>query len=121
MYKFSARVARHLLSGDPISGLLYPSVVTPSTSQNVALTTAFVDSGLRIVNAAFYHVTSVTAPLQYQVEEIDFALPEANGGLNWKGRRRQWVLRKQGDQLKLVSTGWSWDAYDMAGALVDPE
>jgi hypothetical protein len=121
MYRFSARVARHLLSGDPISGLLYPSIAAQNASHNVALRTRFVDTGLRIVNASLYYVKNVTASLQYEIEEMDFALPDHDGSLNWKGRRRQWVLRKQGDQLKMVSTGWSWDAYDVSGALVDPE
>lgn len=122
MYRFSARVARHLLgSGNPVSGLLYPSIAAQNASQNVALTIAFVDTGLRFVNASLYHLKSVPAPPQYEIEEIDFALPDHDGTLNWKGRRRQWVIRKQGDELRMVSTGWSWDAYDVAGALVDPE
>lgn len=121
MYRYSARVARHLLSGDFISGLLYPSVAAQNGSHNLALKTKFVDTGLRFVNASLYHLKSVTEPFKYETEEIDFALPNRDGTLNWKGRRRQWVLRKQGDQLKMVSNGWSWEAYDMSGALVDPE
>jgi hypothetical protein len=121
MYKFSARIARHLLSGDPISGLIYPSIAAQNSSQNIALKTGFVDAGLRIVNVSLYYLKNATASFQYETEEIDFALPNHDGSLNWKGRRRQWVIRKNGDQLKMVSNGWSWNAYDMAGTLVDPE
>ncbi len=121
MYKYSACVARHLVSGPQISGLLYPSMAAQNASHNLALKTEFVDSGLRFVNASLYHVKSASAAFQYEVEEMDFALPNADGSLNWKGRKRQWVLRSQGDSLKMVSTGWSWDAYDPAGVLVDPE
>lgn len=121
MYRFSARVARHLLSGDPISGLLYPSIAAQNSSHNVALKTEYVDAGLRIVNASLYYVKNATDPHQYEVEEIDFAVPNPDGGLSWKGRKRQWVLRKKGDELRMVSTGWSFDGYDMSGVLVDPE
>jgi RES domain-containing protein len=121
MYKFSARVARHLLGlGDPISGIVYASVASQNSSENIALTTAFVDVGLQFVNASLYEVKNVTDPLKYDVEEIDFALPAHDGGLIWKGRRRQWIV-PPGAELKMVSTGLSWDAYDLAGAMVDPE
>ncbi len=121
MYRFSARVARHLLSNDRISGLLYPSIAAQNGSHNLALKTGFVDAGLQFVNASLYFIKDITTPQQYQTEEIDFALPTNDGSLDWKGRGRQWVLRKQGDRLKMVSTGWSYDAYDLSGALIDPE
>jgi hypothetical protein len=122
MYRYSARVARHLLgSCSAVSGLIYPSIAAQNASQNVALTARFADTALQFVNASLYYVKDVTGPLQYEIEEIDFALPDPEGGLNWKGRKRQWVLRKQGDELKMVSIGWAWNAYDVAGALVDPE
>jgi hypothetical protein len=122
MYRFSARVARHLLDfGNPVSGLIYPSIAAQNDSQNVALKTMFVDTGLRFVNASLYYVKDVTGPFRYEVEEMDFAIPSRDGSLDWKGRKRQWVLRKQGDELKIVSDGWALNAYDVAGALVDPE
>ncbi len=121
MYKYSARVARHLLSGDPISGLVYPSVAAQNGSHNLALKTGFVDHGMRFVNAALYIVKNITTPHKYETAEIDFATANPDGSLDWKGRIRRWVLRNQGDQLTMVSTGWSWDAYNVAGVLVDPE
>ena len=116
-----ARVARHLLSSDSVSGLLYASVAGQNGSHNIALKTEFVDAGLRCVNVSLYNIKDIPSPLQYSVEEIDFALPNPDGTLEWKGRRRQWVIRKPGDQLKLLHNGWSYNAYDRSGALVDPE
>jgi hypothetical protein len=121
MYKFSARVARHLLASDQISGLLYGSVAAQNESQNVALKTAFVDAGLRFINASLYHIKGTPGPYKYVTEEIDFAVPNADDSLDWKGRRRQWMIRKPGDQLEMVSNGWCWDAYDLDGRLFDPE
>jgi RES domain len=121
MYKFSARAARQLLCGDQISGLLYSSIAAQNASHNLALKTEFVDAGLRIVNVSLYYLKNVMASLQYEIEEIDFALPKPDCSLDWKGRKRNWTLRKQGDELKMVFNGWSYDAYDVAGALVDPE
>jgi hypothetical protein len=69
MYRFSARVARHLLSGDSVSGLLYPSIASQSGTQNVALKTAVVDAGLRIVSALLYHLKDVTNSRQFKAEE----------------------------------------------------
>ena len=121
MYIYSAHVAHHLLSGDSISGLLYPSIAAQSGSHNVALKPSVVDTGMRFVNASLYYVKDVAGAHQYEVEEIDFALPQVDGSLDWKGRKRQWTIRKQGDQLKFVSNGWTWDAYQPDGSLVDPE
>ncbi len=56
MYIYSAHVARHLLSGDSISGLLYPSIAAQSGSHNVALKANVVDGGMRFVNASLYYL-----------------------------------------------------------------
>jgi hypothetical protein len=121
MYRFSARVARHLLGGGAISGLVYPSIASQNASTNVALKTEFVDSGLRLVNASLYFVKDASRLFKYEIEEIDFGVPDHEGSLNWKGRKRTWVLRKQGDTVRMVSNGWGWDGYDPAGVLVSPE
>jgi hypothetical protein len=120
MYKYSARVAHHLMSG-PISGLLYPSIAAPNKSQNLAVKADFVDTGLRLINASFYHIKEIKDKHQYETEEVDFAIPDSKGTLEWKGRKKQWVLRKQGEELKMVSNGWTWDAYSPEGSLVEPE
>jgi len=120
IYRFSARVAHHLMSG-PISGLLYPSIAAHNNSHNLALKAAFVDTGLRLVNASFYHIKDVKDMHQYETDELDFAIPDSTGILEWKGRKKQWVIRKAFGELKMVDTGWSWDAYSPDGSLVDPE
>jgi hypothetical protein len=117
---YSARVAHHLMSG-PISGLLYPSIAAQNKSQNLAVKADFVDTGLRLINASFYHIKEIKDKHQYETEELDFAIPDSKGALEWKGRKKQWVLRKQGEELKMVSNGWTWDACSPDGSLVEPE
>jgi hypothetical protein len=120
MYKYSARVAHHLMSG-PISGLLYPSIAAQNKSQNLAVKAAFVDASLRLINASFYHIKGIKDKHRYETEELDFAIPDSNGALQWKGRKKQWVLRKQGEEFAMVSNGWTFDAYSPDGSLVEPE
>jgi hypothetical protein len=120
IYEYSARVAHHLMTG-PICGLLYPSIAAQNKSHNLAIKAEFVESGLRLVNASFYHIKEASGRHQYATEELDFCVPDSDGILQWKGRKRQWVLRKQGEQLKMVSNGWTWDAYSPDGRLVEPE
>jgi hypothetical protein len=120
VYKYSARVAHHLMSG-PISGLLYPSIAAQNKSHNLAVKADFVETGLRLINASFYHIKDMKDGHQYETEELDFAIPDSKGVLGWKGRKRHWVLRKQGEEFKMVSNGWTWDAYSPEGSLVEPE
>jgi RES domain len=120
IYPYSARVAHHLMSGN-ISGLLYPSIAAQNKSHNLAIKAEFVEPGLRFINASFYHIKEVKDKHQYEVDELDFATPGSGAVLEWKGRKKQWVLRKQGDELKMVSNGWTWDAYSTDGSLVEPE
>jgi hypothetical protein len=119
-YRYSARIAHHLMQGQ-VSGILYPSIASQNKSHNLALKAAYVDVGVRLANAALYYVKTVSSGNVFETEEVDFAIPDSEGLLEWKGRRRQWVLRKQGDELKMVSNGWTWDAYAPDGTLVDPE
>lgn len=79
------------------------------------------DTSLRLINASFYHIKEIKDKHQYETEEVDFAIPDSKGTLEWKGRKKQWVLRKQGEGLKMVSNGWTWDAYSPDGSLVEPE
>src|ERR1019366_1908103 len=120
VYGYSSRVAHHLMSG-PLSGLLYPSIAAQNKSHNLALKADFVDGGLRLINASFYRIKDVKAKHQYEIEELDFAKPDSKGIFEWMGRKRQWVLRKQGDELKMIANGWTWDAYSLDGKRVEPE
>jgi hypothetical protein len=121
MYKYSSLIASHLMTGPGISGLLYPSIANQNQSHNVALTKQFVDSGLRLRYAAVLYVKSRSSDSIYEVEEVDFGKPDANGTLVWAGRRREWNLRNQDDSLEMRANGWEWEAFLPDGTYVDPE
>jgi len=119
-YEYSSCIATHLMSGNYIHGLTYPSIASGNMSQNLALKTSFVDIALHFVNATAYRVKAVTEPFKYEVDEVDFGT--VNQGLvSWKGRKKTWQLTRQGQMLRMVSNGWSWDAFNEDGVLVDPE
>ena len=120
-YKYSSLVASHLMNGPQISGLLYPSTINQDQAQNLALKKAFVDSSLNLRYAALYFVKSISSDSLYEVEEIDFARPDEKNKLVWAGRKRQWTLTKQGEELAFVANGWEWNAYRSDGTYVEPE
>lgn len=120
LYEYSSCIAHHLMGGEQIHGLTYPSIISNNSSQNVALKPSFVDEHMHLAHVTAYFIKNVRDSSKYDVEEVDFALPE-NGGLHWKGRKKQWVLRKTDEELKMQSNGWWLDAYDLDGTLVNPE
>lgn len=119
-YDYSSSIASHLMSGDFIHGLMYPSIASGTFSQNLALKTSFADINLHFVNATAYRIKAITDLFKYVVDEIDFGTVN-QGFVSWKGRKKTWLLTRQGQELRMVSSGWSWDAFDEHGVLVDPE
>ncbi len=120
LYPYSSKIAEHLLQGKNINALLYPSIASNNQSQNLAIKTDFCDKNVRLANITAYEITSIQDKFKYDVNEIDFATVSQED-VCWKGRKKQWVLREKGQQFKMVSSGWNWDAYDENDCLVDPE
>jgi RES domain len=121
MYKYSSKVANHLMASEFIDGLLYPSIINQNQSHNLVLKKDTVDEGLVFINASLYIVKSVSSDTKYEVEELDFATPTNDDLLDWKGRRKQWIIREAGGKLKMRSNGWDWEAYTPEGVYVEPE
>lgn len=119
-HEYSSRIASHLMSGDFVHGITYPSVASGSRSQNLALKTSFVDTALHLVSTTAYKIKEITEPFRYEVDEIDFGTLD-RGKVSWKGRKKKWSLTRKGQELRMVSNGWNWDAFDEHGNLVDPE
>lgn len=120
LYEYSSRVGSHLMNGPALAGLLYPSIINRNQSHNVALRKAFVDDALMLASASFYRVKSISSDSQYEVEELDFALPVSGDMLEWKGRKKKWDVAP-GGELKFVSNGWDWDAFLPDGTYVEPQ
>ncbi len=121
MYAYSAKVAAHLMGADFISGLMYPSIINENKSHNVAIKKDHVDKSLAFVNATLYKVEDIFNDTKYKVVELDFALPSDNEFLDWKGRKKQWVLSSPGSELKMISNGWDFDVYASDGTFVNPQ
>ncbi len=120
LFEYSASIAQHLMSGDVLHGITYPSIESQNDSQNFALKKEFVDSSLTFVNATAYRVDEIPKNHTYKTTEFDFAT-SVGSNLDWKQRKKSWVIREDGGELKMVASGWGWDAYDRLGKLVDPE
>lgn len=119
-YLYSSCIASHLMTGTDIHGITYPSIISQNQSQNVALKTDCIDSMANFVNATAYKVTAVIDKFKYNVDEVNFGVKDGDG-VCWKGRRKKWTIASPRSELKMVSNGWTWDAFDELGMLVDPE
>lgn len=119
-YDYSSKIAMHLMKGEQLHGITYPSIISNNQSQNVALKTQYADKFLSLIHCTAYRIKSVENPFKYDVEEINFGVNN-NGSVQWKGRKKQWVIRENGGQLAMKANGWQWEAYDINNKLVDPE
>lgn len=119
-YPYSAAVAKHLIGGQAIHGILYPSIISSNKSHNVAIKPSFADRCLELLYASAIRVETITDS-SYRTHEIDFARPNKTGELQWTGEKRRWTLATQGAQLTFVANGWDWNAYLPDGTWVMPE
>lgn len=119
-YEYSSKIAKHLMGGELIHGITYPSIISNNQNQNVALKPQYVDKFLSLINCTAFKIKDISNSYEYDVDEINFGVND-NGVVNWTGRAKQWTIRETGDQLVMRSNGWDWEAYDRNNKLVDPE
>lgn len=121
MYKLSVAIAEKLFSDDMFDGLLYPTVQMQANADNLAIKPRYADSHLKFLKAEFARINAVRE-IALDIDVLDTAVElEADGKIVWRGRRDQWVLREQGDQLTLSVENGRWVARDNIGRIVDPE
>lgn len=119
-YEYSSKIASHLMRGDQLHGIIYPSIISGNQSENLALKTEYADNFLTLINCTAYRIKSIEDASKFNVEEVNFGVNN-NGTIHWKGRKKQWTLKEKGLQLTMKANGWQWDAYDINQKLVDPE
>jgi len=119
-YHLTSIIAEHLMGGPELSGLLYPSIINQNGSENVVLKSSFVDESMKCIYASLYHIKNIDGQI-YETEELDFAKPDATGKLDWRGRIRNWTIKTNNGELRMVSNGWDWNAYLPDGTYVEPE
>lgn len=120
LYPYSSALSQHLIGSKIIDGIMYPSIESQNQSQNLALKKETIDEKFEFAYAYVYRVKEIKPNFQYDVDKIDFILPEGDS-LKYKEGKEQWVIREDGGELKMHGNGWGWDAYSSDGKLVDPE
>jgi hypothetical protein len=118
IYAYSSRIAKHLMTGVPSFGLLYPSIINGNKSHNVALNKDIVDKRIKFVNAILYRVDDITSDSSFQVTELNFATSNFKM-LDWKGRKKQWTVPAN-SEVRAVSNGWDWDIRLIDGTPLEP-
>ena len=120
-YKLTIAISRKLFSDGIFDGLLYPTIQMFGNADNIALKTDAVDRLLRFVSVEYVAVKAARGK-EYDIEVLDSATQaDLIGTLMWSGRALQFSLRQRDEQLKLVTEGGEWVAYDTLGNRVDPE
>jgi hypothetical protein len=119
-YEYSSKIAVHLMNGEQLHGITYPSIILSNQSQNFALKIECADKVLSLVHCTAYVIKSIEHPLKFDVEEYNFGVNN-NGMIHWTSRKKQWSIKKNGGQLTIEANGWQWEAYDINNKLVDPE
>lgn len=121
LYKVSIAIAERHLNSDLLNGLLYPTVAMMGNTENMAIKTTFVDDHLAFRKAEYIRVDKREGQRR-SISVLDTADElDAQGTILWKGRRDQWVIRKDGGQLTFVNRNGIWEAHDEDGNLVRPE
>jgi hypothetical protein len=122
LYKLSIAIAEKMFLADMFDGLLYPTIAMRGNVDNLAIKARYVDEvKLKFVNAKWYRIDSRDG-FQYKATETNFANSfKEDGTLEWKGRKGQWFLEKQRDQLTMKSENGVWVARDKFGNIVEPE
>ena len=119
-YRLTAAVAEWLFAADLFSGLMYPSIAMWANGDNLAIKPKAADEQLKFASAIFAEVVSV------RERAIDLSVIDSASGLSpdgalaWRGGSSYWILRDQGDFLKLIVEDGRWVARDREGNLVEP-
>jgi hypothetical protein len=113
-YKLSIALANKL-KGDVFDALMYPTVAMRANADNLAITTNYADSYLKLNRAEFLQVTAVNE-FSFDVNNMDIATHFSQSGeILWEGRPGHWVIREPFGSLKFIAENGSWRAYDKTG------
>lgn len=119
-YRICAVLTTMHSEGSQVDGVIYPSFEMRGNGDNVALKPASVDSTLLLKHARISIVVD-SAPASFRSEAVDTAEIDAMGRLRWKGHDDKWSLTKPGEELRMVSNGYRWFAYDERGLQRPPD
>ncbi len=121
-YKLTVAIGRKLLGNNGLlDGIIYPTIQMRGNADNIVLSKEAADRTLRFVSVEYLEVVEAK-DFSYGVNCLDSATRiDLIGTIHWSGRQLQWKLKSKGDELKMLSNGIEWIAYDPMGRRVDPE
>lgn len=94
-HKLTAAIAELWLSGEPIDGIVYPTVRMWANQDNFAIETEVVDRALQPTSAEFIEIQGKENK-EIEMEVLDTSRTVQNGEIQWNGHGRQWVLESDG-------------------------
>ena len=120
-YKLTIAIARKLLMGNLLNGILYPTIAMSANADNIVLKTDFFDNNIDFVSVEYIEIIEKNG-LQYKINVLDSSTKLNNkGDFSWSGRGLQWKIKENYGELKLQYKANTFEAYDKNGNRVDPE
>lgn len=118
-FKFTSAIARVMMQGEVINGLMYPTIQMTGNADNIVLKHDYYNEHIEFVNAEYIRIDSQKG-MKYGITILDSATQIGESGeLRWSGRPLHWELTpKQVVQMK-VHDG-RWIAENLNGNRVDP-
>jgi len=119
-YKTTIAIAKKLLMGNLLNGILYPTIAMSGNADNVVLKPDYADNNLEFVSVEHIKIKERNG-MKIEIDVLDSATKIENNGLfKWSGRKLQWKITEDGGELQMKSEGGGWHAYDKYGNKVDP-
>ena len=119
-YKMTITIAKKLLDGNLIDGIMYPTIAMSGNADNIALKPQYADTNLKFVSVEFIKITDRKGTsISYDVLDSATTVNSKNE-FNWSGRNLQWKIQEDVGELRMKDEGAGWIAYDKNGIRVDP-
>lgn len=90
-----------------------------ANADNLAIKPEWTETGLEFVGVELVHIDAVRG-FKREVTVIDYATARSDGSLDWTGRRPNWQLTENDQQLTFSVEQGIWVARDQDGNIVDP-
>ena len=91
-YKLTNAISQHLMAGDNMQGIFYPTVKMFGNSDNIALKADFVDSSMKLVSIEYVKIIEKTDS-NFKYDTLDSATVwDSSGRIEWSGRLLGWTF-----------------------------
>lgn len=118
-HKLTAAIAEIWRSGEPLDGIIYPTVRMWANEDNLAIETGVVDQALKPISAEFIEIQGKENK-EIEMKVLDTCTAIQDGEIQWNGHGRKWVLETDGAWGKFKSEDGRWKVEDSGGGGVTP-